>query len=38
MDASEIYTHITQIIEQANSFIAELIQGDYLINEFGDDK
>ena len=30
MDALEIYRHLTQIIEQVNSIVAELISKDYL--------
>lgn len=33
MDAAEIYIHLQQIIENVNSFIADLIQGDYLKKE-----
>lgn len=30
MDAHEIYLHLTQIIEQVNSIVAQLISKDYL--------
>lgn len=30
MDAQEIYNQVSQIIEQANSYLSELIQGDYI--------
>lgn len=33
MDAPEIYTHLNQIIENANSWIAELIMGELFQKE-----
>jgi len=33
MDASQIYLQLQQIIENANTILAELIQGDFLRKE-----